>query len=88
VVPFGLSAVRLSYIHANASGGGTDANDATQLALGYTYTLSKRTSVYATLARINNKGAAKFAVNPSADLPAAAVGKKSTGYEAGVRHSF
>ena len=39
-----------------------DANDATQFGLGYVHSLSRRTALYATVARIDNKGAATFVV--------------------------
>ena len=63
-----------------------EANDASQIGLGYVHNLSRRTAVYATLARINNKGAATFVVpGGSAGL---AGGASSTGTEAGIRHTF
>ena len=83
--------VRVSYIRANASGlsntngADTNPNDANQFAVGYLHSLSKRTALYATVARVNNKGAATFAV---ATPPAVLGGQNSTGYEFGVRHSF
>ncbi len=91
VVPVGASGeVKASYNRANLSGrvGATviDANDATQLGLGYVHSLSKRTALYATYSRIDNKGAATFVVpgGPSG----LAGGANSTGYEAGLRHTF
>ena len=83
--------VRVSYIRANASGlsntngADTNPNDANQFAVGYLHSLSKRTALYATVARVNNKGAATYAV---ATTPTMAAGKESTGFEFGVRHSF
>jgi predicted porin len=89
-VPVGPGRVRVSYIRADASGsapGGpsTEANDANQIAAGYVYDLSKRTAIYATAARIKNKGTAGFVIAGGPALPA---GGKSTGYELGLRHSF
>lgn len=63
-----------------------DANDATQYGLGYVHSLSKRTALYGTFARIGNKGAATFVVPGGA--AGIAGGKASTGYEAGLRHTF
>ena len=81
--------IRVSYIRANLDGtvGGlsVDENDATQLAIGYVHALSKRTSLYGTVARVDNKGAARFAL---ASSPAIAAGQDSSGYEFGIRHSF
>jgi predicted porin len=85
LVPVGNGTIRASYVRANAKGGAIESDDATQLALGYVHNLSKRTALYTTVARVNNKGAAKFAVASSPALPA---GKDSTGFELGIRHSF
>ena len=90
IVPFGVSQIKASYTHANASGTnaagvGVDANDANQFALGYVYNLSKRTALYGTAAYVKNKGAATFAV---ASAPTLVAGEKSTGLEVGLRHSF
>jgi predicted porin len=76
---------RASYQRANASGAGTDANDAHQIAVGYIHNLSKRTAIYGTYSTISNDGGAAFAIGTS---PAAAAGKSSKGYEVGVKHSF
>lgn len=86
----GTGELRVSYLHADAdgntaTGASVDANDANQIAVGYVQHLSKRTALYGTLARVNNKGAATFAV---AGGPTLAAGKNSTGYEFGLRHSF
>lgn len=79
--------IRASAQRVNASGAGTDANDANLVALGGVYFLSKRTQVYATAAKITNKGAASYAVSTT---PAAsfALGSTSTGLDLGLRHSF
>jgi len=73
-VPFGANQVRAGFAAIDGKG-----------PLGYVYNLSKRTALYATYASINNDGGAKYGVDPDPPLPA---GGKSTGYEAGVRHSF
>jgi predicted porin len=85
LVPVGAGVVRASYVKVDAKGGATAADDAHQLALGYLHNLSKRTALYTTAARVSNRGAAKFAV---ASPALTAGGKTSTGYEAGIRHSF
>jgi predicted porin len=89
-VPLGAGTLRGAYTNANASGTNAagvniDANDANQIALGYVYNLSKRTALYTTVARVDNKGGAVFAV---ATPPAVVAGQKSTGYEFGIRHAF
>lgn len=84
VVPVGAGEVRFSYIAADKA---NSADDATQLALGYVHNLSKRTSLYTSVGRVNNKGAARFVI-PVTNGPAAVTGEASTGVEAGIRHSF
>lgn len=83
-VPLGQGEFRAGYTHANASGAGTDANDANQVGLEYIYNLSKRTAMYTQYGRISNKGAATFSVGGVGMTP----GATSTGYGAGIRHSF
>lgn len=85
--PVGPGEVRASYQHADADGGATNSDDASQIAVGYVYNLSKRTALYGTVSRIKNKGAATFTV---AGAPAATAGAQntSTGVEAGIKHSF
>ena len=90
VVPIGLGDLKLSYVRADFEGqvGATNIStaDASQLGLGYVYNLSKRTALYATASRINNKGSAIFSVpGGSTGLTA---GGTSRGYEAGIRHNF
>jgi len=85
IVPFGVSFVRASYSAIDGKGPGFDPNNAKQYSLGYVYNLSKRTGLYATFAMIDNDGAARYVVDGNPPLPA---GKKSTGYEAGIRHIF
>lgn len=77
--------LRASYQRANASGGGTDANDASQVAIGYLHYLSKRTALYGTYAAISNKGMAAFTVGSP---PAGVAGRSSKGFEVGIKHSF
>jgi predicted porin len=89
-VPVGSGEIKASYTRVDLSGrvGATviEANDAAQIGLGYVHSLSKRTALYATASRIGNKGAATYAVpgGPSG----LAGGGNSTGFEAGLRHSF
>jgi predicted porin len=89
-VPLGQGSLRASYTRADGQGRTPaglliDDNDADQIALGYVHALSKRTSLYATYARVANDGRAAYAVGTP---PALAGGATSTGYEFGVRHSF
>ena len=87
--------VRFAYTAINAAGtiGTTniDKNDAKEVVLGYVQDLSKRTSVYGTYAQIDNKntGTSALVVGTGGNGTAPAVaGKKSTGVEFGIKHSF
>lgn len=55
-----------------------------KFSLGYVHNMSKRTALYTTIARTNNKGAATQALNGSTT----AAGRSSSGFDAGVRHTF
>ena len=86
-VPAGNGSVLASYIHhddrtARTAPGGGD-RDAQQLAVGYMYPLSKRTSLYTSLARIRNQHGAVFTVGNATE---AGVGNKS--FDLGVVHNF
>lgn len=78
-LPFDASTVMTSYVRhknhvlANA--------DTVQVALGYSYRLSKRTTLYASYARIANEGAATIAT------PATAGGVDRQ-YNTGINHTF
>lgn len=81
----GAGQFRASYQLADASGAGTDANDARQIAVGYVHSLSKRTSLYTAYSRLGNSGAASFAVGTP---PGKSAGSTSSGFEFGIMHSF
>jgi predicted porin len=87
---FGQHEVKASWTRSNMDGrvGTTviNANDATQFGLGYVYNLSKRSALYASVAQINNDGAARFVISDGASGMAG--GGRSRGYEAGLRHRF
>lgn len=78
----GLGEIRFAYSSlkaTNLSGG------AKHLALGYQHDLSKRTALYATVARIDNRGTAtRYNVGVSPVTP----GGTSSGVETGLRHIF
>ena len=62
---------------------------ADKIALGYVYNLSKRTALYATYARINNKNTMQLPVNAGADAgPTPLPGRAASGYDIGMRHTF
>ncbi len=81
-VPFGPHKFIASYIRKTGRGA-TDGDDANQFALGYTYSLSKRTNLYAAYGTINNDGNARFTVGNNSEN---GTGTKS--FNLGVRHTF
>jgi predicted porin len=85
-VPYGPGRFMASYIRKNDK---TDANlDANQVALGYTYFLSKRTSLYASVARIHNTAKAGARTGFYRVGNATEQGLGSRAYNFGVRHAF
>jgi len=64
---------------------------ANKLALGYVHNLSKRTALYATIARVSNKNGAALTVGGPGFYKVTDrvfTPKTSTGYDFGVRHAF
>jgi predicted porin len=66
---------------------------ADKFAIGYVHNLSKRTALYATIARVSNKNGAGLTVGAGPSYTTAFNGtslqpKTSTGYEFGIRHAF
>lgn len=96
-VPVGVGLIRASY-----AGVKFDANQpstpfaprvadpkSNKLAIGYVHNLSKRTALYATVARLNNKNGAALTVGGPAFVTAGGfTAKTSTGYDFGLRHAF
>ena len=78
--------VRASFANSNRSGPGTDADDASQIAVGYLYYLSKRSSLYATYSHIRNRGNASYVTSDSS--PAAPPGGSASGLQVGLSHNF
>ena len=77
----------VAYTHVRRN----DAPDssAAKIAVGYVYNLSKRTAVYTTYARINNKKGMAFPVNVGGDAgPVPLPGGGASGWDVGVRHVF
>jgi predicted porin len=84
-VPLAGGSVMADFIHHNdrtslASGGNKDAN---QIAIGYIYPLSKRTSIYSSFAKIENQHGAPFHVGNATET---GTGDKS--FDFGVVHNF
>ncbi len=81
-----LGAGKLIGSYGTASGASN--RDATLMAIGYDYGLSKRTTMYGTLARISNDGTSTFSLNGANGRALPVAGGNSTGYEVGIRHNF
>ena len=82
LVPVGAGEVRAAVSRYKVDVAGDPTT--TKLALGYVHNLSKRTALYATVARVKNKGGASQSLGGSVT----GVNASSTGYDFGVRHSF
>lgn len=81
-VPFGPHNFIASYIRKTGRDA-SDGDDASQWALGYTYSLSKRTNLYAAYGQINNDGAARYTVGNNSEN-----GTGDKAFNLGVRHTF
>jgi predicted porin len=80
-VPFGASTVLASYVRKDDKNAAN--RDADQWAIGYRYSLSKRTDVYAAYASINNKNGAGYTVGSAIEA-----GSGDKAFNLGVRHTF
>lgn len=85
-IPVGLGVIRASFAQLLRSGPGVDADDARHFAIGYSYSLSKRTVLYSAYGRINNEGNAAYVTGDTS--PDGVPGKTASGLQFGVSHSF
>ncbi|MDM0036863.1 porin [Variovorax sp. J22P271] len=91
-IPVGVGLVRGAYsqvrydLHAPA----LPNPKSSKVALGYVHNLSKRTALYATVARISNKNGAALTINggPAFINNATYAPGVATGYDLGIRHAF
>ena len=65
-----------------------DNNDSKRFAIGYGYQLSKRTELYAAVARLSQRRQGRAQAGSSSLSPTPGVGNSLTGYEIGLRHNF
>ncbi len=84
VVPMGQGEIHAGY-EMDKFDNGSSTSKVDQFALGYVYNLSKRTAMYTTVSRLNNKNGTTLAI--AGGRPISASGK-STGAEVGLRHLF
>lgn len=80
-IPFGPHKVLASYIVKNDKSAAN--RDASQAAIGYIYSVSKRTELYTAYAKINNRNGAAFIVGNGTEL-----GSGNQAFNVGVRHFF
>ena len=80
-IPFNKHTFIASYIYKDGGSGTT--GDANQLAFGYTYTMSKRTNLYAAWGRINNGTSIPLTVGNNSEL-----GYGDKALNLGIRHIF
>jgi predicted porin len=87
-VPMGKGAFKASYATTDRKLSATVERTATQMVLGYTYDMSKRTTLYTHFSRVKNDAGLVYTASIGGPARAAGTGFTSTGYEFGVRHSF
>jgi predicted porin len=90
-VPLGQGELRASVARYDIKTTAARDNDWNKFAIGYGYNLSKRTQLYATYARVQNKGQqTKLVTNNGLAFTGVTAlgGKNASGLEAGIRHSF
>jgi predicted porin len=87
LIPVGAGEIRASYVATNVKESRTTLtpDDGQLFAIGYVHNLSKRTAVYATYARVMNKGSGTLFNNGRAVTEA---GGDADGFDLGIRHSF
>lgn len=84
-LPFGQGEIKASYArYRMAPAGASLKPTSSKFALGYVHSLSKRTALYATAARLTNKGGAAQALAGAITAP----NGRSSGTEFGLRHVF
>lgn len=82
IVPVGVGEIKGAYSFHKTNAALTP--EAKKFAIGYVHNLSKRTSLYATYARVRNSGGSAVALNGATT----AANQSSTGFDLGVRHNF
>jgi predicted porin len=84
--PIGAGQIRAAYSEYRTDLGAGPDPKARKLALGYVHNLSKRTAVYTTYARVQNKNGSAAPVAAGAGNPG--INASSSGLDLGIRHSF
>ena len=100
-VPVGAGLIRVAYsqVRYNEGVAGITGEDplARKFAIGYVHNLSKRTALYATVARVNNRNDVNYTGSlvsasttgyGSTGTSYTSLPRSSTGYDFGIRHAF
>ena len=87
-IPAGPGDVLASYDVSKFGMGDPAGPQARQYAIGYTYSMSKQTNLYASYAHISNDTGSTRAVGDATDGFTGVSGQGSTGIAVGIRHSF
>ena len=100
-VPVGAGLIRVAYsqVRYNEGAAGITGEDplARKFAIGYVHNLSKRTALYATVARVNNRNDVNYTGSlvsasttgyGSTGVGFSGLPRSSTGYDFGIRHAF
>ena len=99
-VPVGPGAILASYTQSKDNN--VASSTSKQIAVGYTYSLSKRTNLYASYAHISNQSGGSVCTNATGtqiqcivgdatgnnDAPLGVLGMSSSGFALGIRHQF
>jgi predicted porin len=85
VIPFGQSEVHVGYDRSKYTNTGV-STAVDQIKATYQYNLSKRTAMYTTASRLDNKDGTRYTLPGASGLTAAS--GDSTGIEFGIRHFF
>lgn len=87
-IPAGPGDILASLDESKFGLGDPAAPRAKQYAIGYTYSLSKRTNLYASYAHVSNDAGSTRAVGDATDGFTGVSGQDSTGMAVGIRHDF
>ena len=86
LIPVGPGEIRVAYSRYTTDLAGTGVDPrSNKIALGYVHNLSKRTALYATVARVSNRNGAASVLNGAT---AGTANQNSSGFDLGIRHSF
>ena len=93
IAPVGPGKVKLGVSRAERKTSGVTAKpETTKIAVGYDYSLSKRTSLFTTVAYVRNKDGSAVSASQGGVAgfggAAAVANQRSVGYDVGVLHSF